>query len=461
MKNIFNKYILHTLLISFLVGVTACESFLDLKPTNALLADNAVYDAKTARALVNSAYSSLKSYNSGGLYPPAITLGVLPADNVFFGGSQSQNIELDNNAFTVTNSAIVGAYSSNYSIINIVNWAISEIPKIKDDSGFADGEADKLVGEACFIRAFAYFNLARSWGGVQLQLNPTTDLSSLGSIPRISQDDTYKQILHDLTTAENLLPADDNATRNKVQRSIVKAFRAKVHLYAKQFDQAESYATEVITNPKYELVKPYSAFFQEPFLTKESVFEISATTNNSGTSGSAWFPASGTPRGSYEFRPTNEIITLLNDPAKGGTRNSLIVTRGSDTYGNLYHTTSPNINPAYVIRIADLYLIRSEARLRKATPDYEGAIADLNAVRDRAEAELFPQGSTDKNLILQAVWDERRLEFAFEADRWYDLVRTEQAEEVLGVSKNFWLFPIPQADVLADPDLNGENNPGY
>jgi hypothetical protein len=462
MKNILNKNIVRTLLIVSLVWLTACESFLDLKPTNALLADDANYDATTARALVNSAYSSLKNYTAGvGLYSPDIVLGALPADNVFFGGSQSQNIELDNYAFTVTNSAIVAAYRLNYSIINITNWAISEIPKVKDDVSFAAGEADKLVGEAHFIRAFAYFNLVRSWGGVQLQLNPTTDLSSLGSIPRSSKDETYSRIFDDLTTAEELLPADDTITRNKVQRAVVKAFRAKVHLYAQQFEQAESYATEVIANPKYELVKPYSAFSQEPFLTKESVFEISATANSAGTSSTVWFPSSVTQRGSYEFRPTNEIIELLNDPAKGGTRNSLIAKKGNDTYVNLYRTVTPNLNPAYVIRIADLYLIRAEARLRKASPDYAGAIADLNAVRDRAEAELFPTGSTDKNAILHAVWDERRLEFAFEADRWYDLVRTEQAGTVLGVSENSWLFPIPQADVLADPDLGGENNPGY
>jgi hypothetical protein len=162
-------------------------------------------------------------------------------------------------------------------------------------------------------------------------------------------------------------------------------------------------------------------------------------------------------------RPARSLTSTsrLNDPAKGGNRQSLIAVRGSDTYGNLYHTTSPNINPAYVIRIADLYLIRAEARLRKAAPDYAGAIADLNAVRSRADAGLFPESSTDRDAILQAVWDERRLEFAFEADRRYDLVRTGQAETVLGVNKNFRLFPIPQADVLADPALNGENNPGY
>ncbi len=456
MKATLKQYIMRPLLAVSVIWLGGCESFLDLKPTNALLADNAVYDAKTSRALVNSAYSSLKSYSIG----PSIVLGVIPADNVFFGGSQSQNIELDGHAFTVTNSAIVSAYRSNYSLINVANWAISEIPKVTDDT-FAAGEQNKLVGEAHFIRAYAYFNLGRSWGGVQLQLNPTTDLSSLGNIARSTQAETYQQVLSDLTTAEQLLPDDDASTRNRVQRAIVRAFRAKVSLYANQFEQAETEATAVITNTKYELVKPYNTFFQAPFLSKESVFEISATANNSGVSGSPWFPASGTPRGSYEYRPTNEIITLLNDASKGGTRNALIDTRGSDTYVNLYHTTSPNINPAYAIRIAELYLIRAEARVSKANPDYAGAITDLNAVRDRADAELFPESSTDKAAILQAIWDERRLEFAFEADRWYDLVRTEQAENELGVPANSWLFPIPQADVLADPDLGGENNPGY
>jgi tetratricopeptide (TPR) repeat protein len=456
------RYLIIKFFPVLLLGLVACENFLDLAPTNSLIADNAVYDAKTSRALVNSAYSNLKSYYTGS----ALILGIIPADNIFFGGSQSQNIELDNNAFTVTNSAIVSAYRSNYTIINIANWAISEIPKVQD-AAFAAGEQDKLVGEALFIRAVSYFNLARSWGGVQLQLNPTTDLTSLGNIKRSTQAETYNQVFADLDKAESLLPDDNATTRNLLQKAIVKAFRAKVSLYAGQFEQAESNASEVIANSKYQLLKPYSEWFKGPFLTKESVFEFSATANNSGTGYSAWYPSAVVSGGSFEYRPTNELIELLNDPAKGGSRKSLIATTGSYTYGVLYHTTTATADvpartdPAYVIRIADVYLIRAEARIRKANPDISGAIADLNAVRSRADVELFPATSADKTAILQAIWDERRLEFAFEADRWYDLVRTEQPEKVLGVKKDFWLFPIPQADVLADPDLGGENNPGY
>ncbi len=451
------KYIIAPLLTAaILTGFSGCESFLDLKPTNALLADNAVYDAKTSRALINAAYTDLKNYANGS----AIILGVIPADNILFGGSQSQNIELDANAFTVTNSAIVAAYRANYTLINVANWAIAEIPKVTDDA-FAPGEQNKLVGEAHFVRAYAYFNLARSWGGVQLQLQPTTDLATLGNIKRSSQEQTYEQVLADLQKAEQLLPADDAHTRNRVQRAVVRALRAKVLLYTQQFDGAEEEATAVIENSKYALVEPYSTFFQPPFLSRESVFEVSATTNNTGVSASPWLPASGTPRGSYEYRPTNEIITLLTDPEIGGDRHALLASRGTDTYVNLYHTTSPNINSSYVLRLADLYLIRAEARARKVNPDITGAIADLNAIRSRANVARYPDGPVSPIVLTRAIWEERRVEFAFEADRWYDLVRTEQAENVLGVNANFWLFPIPQADVLADPDLQDDNNPGY
>jgi hypothetical protein len=461
---LFNKYI-SILIVASAVLFGACESFLDVQPTNALIADNAIYDAKTSRAAVIGAYTSLKSYNTGN----AIILAVMPGDNIGFAGSQSQNVELDNLAFSVTNPTIVDAYSANYSIINRANWVISEVPKVTDPL-FTEGEQDNIVGEAYFIRAFAYFNLARSWGGVQIQLNPTTDLSSLGSIRRSTQAETYAHVIKDLTEAERLLRPDDPAkiVRNRAQRAVVTALKAKVHLYAGNWAEAESHATLVIDNPGYALLKPYSEFFKVPFQTKESILEFTSSTNGgSGVSLGGWYTDAARRNSSYEYRPTNDIITLLNDPAKGGGRSALLKKTGNDSYVALYNmlTAVGSIpaggDPAYFIRIADLYLIRAEARIRKASPDFAGAIADLNKIRDRADAVLFPTGNTNVTTILQAIWDERRLEFAFEADRWYDLVRTEQAENVLGVNRNYWLFPIPQADVLSDPDLDGENNPGY
>ncbi|MGQ7414314.1 RagB/SusD family nutrient uptake outer membrane protein, partial [Streptococcus suis] len=92
-----------------------------------------------------------------------------------------------------------------------------------------------------------YFDLGRGWGGVQLQLQPTSDLSVLKGIKRSTLDQTYDQVLSDLIKAEQLLP-DDATTRNRAQKSIVRALRARLHLYRKQWTDAENYATQVISN---------------------------------------------------------------------------------------------------------------------------------------------------------------------------------------------------------------------
>ena len=109
-----------------------------------------------------------------------------------------------------------------------------------------------------------------------------------------------------------------------------------------------------------------------------------------------------------------------------------------------------------MLRLAEQYLIRAEARARQAKiPE---AIADLNAVR--ARAGVGATTATTAAQLLLAIENERRVEFAFEADRWFDLVRTGRAGDVLGVTdQRRWLFPIPFNDLVADPDL--VQNPGY
>src|SRR5699024_9097177 len=215
---------------------------------------------------------------------------------------------------------------------------------------------------------------------------------------------------------------------------------------------------------------PYHAFFKGPFLTKESVFEITATHNDQNSGWRLWYPSSVVKGGSYEYQPTSDLLEKLLDPTIAGGRSALIDSISDNSniyYGVLYHTTqatpdfAASTDPAYVIRLAELYLIRAEARAKKQNPDIPGAIEDLNIIRKRADAVLYPEKESDLQNIILAIEEERRLEFAFEGHRWYDLVRTERAKEVLGVEKSYWLFPIPNADVLADPDLEGENNPNY
>ncbi|OAV71277.1 SusD family protein [Bacteroidales bacterium Barb4] len=452
MKNIHHtSVLLGGSLVSAALLLTSCGDFLDLSPENYIPIEKSISDAGTARAAVVGAYNAVQDY-----YDDDFTsLGVMPADNVIFNGSLSQYLQLDQNAVPTDNVITVNVYKGIYKAVNSANSIIASLGNVADPLLTAE-EKDKILGEAYFIRALGYFDLARSWGGVQIQLKPTTDLDVLKGIKRSTLEQTYDQVLSDLVEAEKLLP-EDAATRNRAQKSTARALRARLHLYREQWDDAERYATQVIGNDKYSLVKPYGAFFTAPFLTEESVLELTFSLNDKNNYWNLWLPAS--LGGQYTLKPSDKIAVLLNNPAIGGSRSTAIAGTDNNIYGRLYNTAGQGIDPAYVIRIAELYLIRAEARAKKASPDLSGAVADLNAVRRRADVPDYAN-TTDRNGIIQAIEDENSLEFAFEPHRWFDLVRTKRAGDVLGLTNtNFWLFPIPSSDILSDPDV--EQNPGY
>lgn len=430
------------------VGLAGCDKYLTELPTNALNTTVSIVDASTARAAITGAYDELQGYY-GSSYP---TLGTMPADLVIFNGTLSQYLQLDQNAIPPDNVTTVSAYRTIYRAINVSNHIIAKVPTVADPL-LPEEEKNSILGEAYFIRALGYFDLGRGWGGVQLQLQPTEELDGLKGVRRGSLDETYDQVLADLAEAERLLP-EDNSTRNRAQKSTARALRARLHLYREQWSEAEQYASQVIANTKYQLAKPYKAFFTEPFLSSESVFELTYSVNDRNSFWNLWYPS--TFGGQYTLKPSAQIEQWLNDPAIGGTRKALIAGSGTNVYGVLYNTTAASIDPSYVIRIAELYLIRSEARAHQG--DLEGALADLNTIRERADVPALV--ANDGAAILLAIERERAVELAFEAHRWFDLVRTERAGDVLGVTnRNYWLFPIPHSDVLSDPDV--EQNPGY
>lgn len=441
-------YIKNLFLIAALLVTASCKKYLEEIPNNALPTESAITDAGTARAAIIGAYDRVQGYYASS-YP---TLGTITTDNVVFNGTLSEYLQLDQNAVPTDNVITVAAYQGIYRAINSVNSVIAYVPTVTD-AQLTTAERNKILGEAYFIRALGYFDLARGWGGVQIQLKPTTDLTVLKGIKRSTLDQTYDQILADLIQAEQLLP-EDATTRNRAQKSAARALRARLHLYRRQWADAEAYATQVISNTKYSLVKPYKSFFTAPFQTAESVFELAYSVNDRNTYWNLWYPSSA--GGQYTLKPSDALVAKLNNPAIGGTRSTLIAGTGSSVYGVLYNTTATGTDPSYVIRIAELYLIRAEARAQQNK--LVDAAADLNAVR--ARADVSGTTAVGQVALLQAIEDENGVEFAFEAHRWFDLVRTERAGAVLGLTnRNYWLFPIPYSDILSDPDVT--QNPGY
>lgn len=439
---------------SLLVGLllaSGCKELLDPQPVQQLADDRAITDAASARAATLGAYDRVQNYYQ--LDWP--TLGFLPADNVRFNGTLNQYLQLDQNNLSADNLLITETWTYIYQAINSANNLVASLPGLTDPLLTAT-EKNQLLGEAYFIRALAYFDLARGWGGVPLVLTPTRSKENGQGTRRATLAATYDQVLADLTQAEALLP--DATTRNRAGKAAARALRARLHLYRQQWPEAEAAATQVLGNSAYGLVAPYRAFSTAPFLTSESVLEITFSNADPNTMWNNWFPSA--LGGQYNFQPVPAAIALLSDPAVGGGRSALLasttINGAAAIYGNLYSRSAQRDDPSYVLRVAELYLIRAEARARQGKLAL--ALADLNAVRTRAGVPASP-AATAADLLL-AIENERRVEFAFEADRWFDLVRTGRAGAVLGVTdQKKWVFPIPYNDLVADPDL--EQNPGY
>ncbi|MBC7923856.1 MAG: RagB/SusD family nutrient uptake outer membrane protein [Ferruginibacter sp.] len=451
-----NNRIIPFLTLSTLL-VAACD-VLDVEPAQQVADNQAITNAAGAQAAILGTYSQVQEYYQLN-YP---VLGYLPADNVIFNGTLSQYLQVDQNAYTPNNDIVTATWTQLYQVINSANNLIEGVPVLTDPTFTADAR-NRILGEAYLLRALAYFDLGRGWGGVPLVLKPTRSAQDGQGIRRSTLDQTYDQVLGDLDLAEPLLPEVNVAPattqlRNRAAKNAARALRARLHLYRRQWAEAEGNATRVIGNNGYELVSPYRAFSTAPFGSRESVFELSFTNADPNNQWNNWFPSA--LGGQFTLQPSPGFVTLVNNPATGGNRNALVATIAiggtTATYGNLYARSRERDDPAYLIRLAELYLIRAEARAQQN--NLAGALADLNAVRKRAG--LAEATAATPEAVQLAIENERRIEFAFEAHRWFDLVRTERADDVLGITdRNKWLFPIPFVDIGADPDL--EQNPGY
>ncbi len=443
-------------------SLLSCEAYLTVEPANAVSDANTIYDKVSAETALRAVYRQL---GDNGYYGENyVTLGYFPSGdimNLTTGGSAN----LVNVNFRTDDVAFNQAWIAIYNAINRANHVIQKVPSVIDPV-LTSALKEQYVGEAKFIRALAYSDLARAWGGVQLFLEPTISLSDRLQIQRSSLEDTYKQVLQDLEEAEQSLP--DEVNRIRATKRTVWALRARLHLYRKEWQKAEEYATKLIDKANdYTLLYPYKAWFADNAVgTQESIFELQfSATNPSAIRAQMQHPTNG---GTYRYAPNNRFVELLNDPTIGGGRKDLVksVTQGGTTiwFGNLYYRL-PATDPAYIFRIAEMYLIRAEARAQQDNLSVvDGALFDLNKVRERAEVP--PVAATTKSEVLLAIEEERRFEFAFEAHRWFDLARTGRAKVVLeGLDPNTkvddheYVFPIPVTQIQLDPVL--EQNPGY
>ncbi|AFL86306.1 RagB/SusD family protein [Belliella baltica DSM 15883] len=438
---------------------------LDQEPELQISDQRAITNLSGANSALFGAYDQLQGVYQGRLQ----RVGDVSGDVSQSIGTWDFYREMDTYAVSADNTEILDLWTFIYRTVNQTNNLITEVPKIDA----IQAEKDNILGQAHFLRALAFFDAARIWGGVPgvvgnlgipLVLTPSRGVDENSFPARATLQATYAQVKSDLNEALRLLPenqANNAATRGRATKNAARALLSRLHLYLGEWNEAESRASEVIADSKFTLV-PYASIFSSDN-SNESIFEVQF--NNADQSGLRYWYAPGALGGRGELAANTDFYNSFSNQ---DSRKALF---GRDNVVGVWYPSkyirAGNVDNAHVLRLAEMYLNRAEARAKKSTPDLVGARADLNMVRNRAGIGLF----TDDIPLLMAIERERRWEFFAEGHIFFDLVRTGRALTVLRnvnrrngppvslTDANRQLMPIPRSDIDSNPNIT--QNPGY
>lgn len=432
---------------------------------------------------VNDIYRQLnKVYKGGGIVD---LYAELYSDNTyieFTGGSTTFEEDVHNFRIQPNNGRILTAWNECYNAIYICNNALQHLEKTQVT--FTDPTLkERLKGEALFVRSLTYFNMVRIWGGVPFPLKVVSPEESYEYI-REGTEVIYQQLIADLKTAKTLLPPTySGADKGRATRYAASAVLAKIYLTLGNKPEAAAELKTIIDSGIYSLdangdgkidANDFAHNFQ-PLTknSKESVLELQFLAGQNAVNSNYQFlytpyhwsfhlpDSKETFRGGGMNTPTADLVAEFEADDK--VRKNITVYPG---YVNLetgafidYPFTQKFFDPNWryegqnveLIRYADILLMYSEAT---------GDPAYLNQVRARAGLPAFGAAGypAQYQTLERAIEHERRVELGFEFHRFFDLVRTGRAVEVMkpkgfDITEKKLLFPIPQNAIDINPRL--------
>ena len=488
------------ILIAAILITSGCKKLLDKEPITQIVAskDSTAISATDAENLIAGAYTSYKGYDFGLEFNvfDRIVNGDVIADNAYAGGDNTANITLDLFTANSLNGNMDRDWRDAYGIIGRINITIDQVQKCADPA-LSAGRKNEIIGEASFMCAYTYFDLVRLFGKVPLILRPANTsnaevLYNSTIIAQSSTDSIYDAILSDLWFARSTVRAvGASPSKFIVSEGAVTAALAKVYasMPTPNWDSVLYYADQTI--PQYSLVANYNDLWDNNHKNNsEAIWELNYDGYSTGDFIGNWIPSInvGGSVGNYEGggwkkfnTPSNDLVNAFlaeNDNIRLNASITFLDVSGqwSDQYWQpnsypfltKYNDPADGTNDFYMIRLPDILLLKAEALVKKG--DLIGAMGLVNQVR--ARVNLPPKTAADAVSADNIIANERRLELAFEGHRWFDLVRTGKAVEVMNAQKDGSgnnlnyniqpyriLMPIPQPQIDLNPLLT--QNPNY
>ncbi|WP_423130532.1 RagB/SusD family nutrient uptake outer membrane protein [Gaoshiqia sp. Z1-71] len=473
------------------ITLMSCENMLDEVPKNFVSRANYYQNEADAQGALNGAYQPI----GPDFYDIQHYLMVeLHGDFLNGRGSQAPISFMDRVLDQQNIGRTSGSWLRLYSAVNRANAVLDNVPNIVN---ITEAAQKRILAEARYLRAMAYFELVRGWGPVPLKTKESIDLSDLES-PRVPENQVYELILSDLQAAEIDLPETVGAETGKASKWAAKMLLSHVHLTLGNWAQAAEKANDVINSGKYSLVTVNTANdFYKIFAVETSTEDIMSI-HHSETSQSTIpqylhmgnnYPYNYSSSGFFAWLPDmNSFIGSSWD--ENDLRKSFnLYTHIQNSAGNwvplpsttpvlfkkfITNSSGLRIYTVPIYRYSEAFLFYAEAACQAENGPSALALERLNMIKRRAYGYApntaspvdYPSGMSKEEFV-DTVLKERAYEFMLERRRWFDLKRTGKAKAAFAaVGKNLidqrLLWPIPENEINNNPAINqADQNPGY
>lgn len=445
--------------VFFLFG---CDNFLEVEEPNSQLTAGAVFENRvTANAAISDIYSQMRE--------AGVICGKASGTSVLLGCYTDELLSFEDGAYSTGSFYGNAVLSSNPYVSEIWGEAYRQIyaansvyARAGNAQALTPAEKAGFQGEALFIRALNHLYLAGIFGDVPYIT--TTGYPVNNTIHKAPSAQVIQMAIADLELATILLPLEyATPDRARPNRSATQAVLARAYGYAGQWAEAANAASAVLNETgTYALEVDLGNVFLRS--STSTIWQLAPAYEGKNTDeGVAFIFAEGPPQ-SIALSPA--FVAQFEPGDQRRTAWIAEVTDGSTTWFHpskykLWDDTGASEEFSIVLRLEEQYLIRAEARARQGY--LTGAREDLDAIRNRAG--LPGTTANTQQGLLDAIFSERRAEFFTEhGHRFFDLKRSGNIDAILG-TKPGWsatdrLWPLPQSELQANPNLNPQN-PGY
>lgn len=419
------------------------------------------------------------------------------SDNGYAGTTGAEVVPYETNSIDASNSVLSRDWSRYLEDIAKANVLINGLDELKAQGQVSDAEYRQWQAEGRIFRAIVMFDMARLWGSfpVITDIARTITSDNIEEVyptyypPKTSSEECYQQIIADLEDGERNAPDFNNADRTLMTKTVAQAMLAKVYAErpVQDYQKVITYADKVCKTASLSLEPDFATLwgYDEDKKdcvkrnTSESILEVQWTTGNANWE--SWMY--GRCLEDYDFyftwakwiTPSRDLINDFNKEGDDVRFNETVVYYEC-TWSNYYpashypfmYKMRSGYNNYYKLRLADIILLEAEAYAHLGQASQAAAL--VNQIRQRAGlSDVDANGD-----MIEKVLHERRLELAFEGQRWFDLCRNGKVEQYMNAvyakdagrlaqkrefDENSYLLPIPQSAL--DENVNLEQNPGY